>query len=113
MPKPTSSVIVTPTAPATYTLECIGPGGAAIAAAELDREGLIGRSVDDQLEPAQAARVRATIDQALRSGQATAAAEDLAWVCLPPWRFGQITQPVAGLGRHRIDADGTNALAVE
>jgi aminoglycoside phosphotransferase (APT) family kinase protein len=25
-------------------------------------------------------------------------AEDLAWVCLPPWRFGQITQPVAGLG---------------
>ncbi len=26
-------------------------------------------------------------------------AEDLAWVCLPPWRFGQITQPVAGLGQ--------------
>ncbi|MBL8348810.1 MAG: phosphotransferase family protein [Burkholderiaceae bacterium] len=26
-------------------------------------------------------------------------AEDLAWVCLPPWRFGQILQPVAGLGR--------------
>ncbi len=25
-------------------------------------------------------------------------AEDLAWVCLPPWRFGQIEQPVAGLG---------------
>jgi len=25
-------------------------------------------------------------------------AEDLAWLCLPPWRFGQITQPVAGLG---------------
>ena len=30
-------------------------------------------------------------------------AEDLAWVCLPPWRFGQITQPVAGLGQ-RSDA---------
>jgi aminoglycoside phosphotransferase (APT) family kinase protein len=26
-------------------------------------------------------------------------AEDLAWLCLPPWRFGQITQPVAGLGQ--------------
>jgi aminoglycoside phosphotransferase (APT) family kinase protein len=26
-------------------------------------------------------------------------AEDLAWVCLPPWRFGLITQPVAGLGQ--------------
>ncbi len=26
-------------------------------------------------------------------------AEDLAWVCLPPWRFGQITRPVAGLGQ--------------
>ncbi|MES2716758.1 MAG: phosphotransferase family protein [Pseudomonadota bacterium] len=26
-------------------------------------------------------------------------AEDLAWICLPPWRFGQITQPVAGLGQ--------------
>ena len=26
-------------------------------------------------------------------------AEDLAWVCLPPWRFGQITAPVAGLGQ--------------
>lgn len=26
-------------------------------------------------------------------------AEDLAWMCLPPWRFGQITQPVAGLGQ--------------
>ncbi len=26
-------------------------------------------------------------------------AEDLAWVCLPPWRFGQIEQPVAGLGQ--------------
>lgn len=26
-------------------------------------------------------------------------AEDLAWVCLPPWRFGQIRQPVAGLGQ--------------
>ena len=25
-------------------------------------------------------------------------AEDLAWICLPPWRFGNITQPVAGLG---------------
>lgn len=25
-------------------------------------------------------------------------AEDLAWICLPPWRFGHITQPVAGLG---------------
>lgn len=25
-------------------------------------------------------------------------AEDLAWICLPPWRFGQIDQPVAGLG---------------
>ncbi len=25
-------------------------------------------------------------------------AEDLAWVCLPPWRFGQIDRPVAGLG---------------
>ena len=26
-------------------------------------------------------------------------AEDLAWICLPPWRFGQIDQPVAGLGQ--------------
>ena len=26
-------------------------------------------------------------------------AEDLAWICLPPWRFGQITNPVAGLGQ--------------
>lgn len=26
-------------------------------------------------------------------------AEDLAWVCLPPWRFGEITQPVGGLGQ--------------
>jgi len=26
-------------------------------------------------------------------------AEDLAWICLPPWRFGHITQPVAGLGQ--------------
>lgn len=26
-------------------------------------------------------------------------AEDLAWICLPPWRFGQITAPVAGLGQ--------------
>lgn len=26
-------------------------------------------------------------------------AEDLAWICLPPWRFGQIHQPVAGLGQ--------------
>lgn len=26
-------------------------------------------------------------------------AEDLAWICLPPWRFGNITQPVAGLGQ--------------
>jgi len=25
-------------------------------------------------------------------------AEDLAWLCLPPWRFGRIGQPVAGLG---------------
>jgi aminoglycoside phosphotransferase (APT) family kinase protein len=25
-------------------------------------------------------------------------AEDLAWLCLPPWRFGQIDQPVGGLG---------------
>lgn len=25
-------------------------------------------------------------------------AEDLAWICLPPWRFGRIAQPVAGLG---------------
>ena len=25
-------------------------------------------------------------------------AEDLAWICLPPWRFGQIQQPVGGLG---------------
>jgi aminoglycoside phosphotransferase (APT) family kinase protein len=25
-------------------------------------------------------------------------AEDLAWICLPPWRFGQIERPVAGLG---------------
>lgn len=25
-------------------------------------------------------------------------AEDLAWICLPPWRFGQIDRPVAGLG---------------
>jgi aminoglycoside phosphotransferase (APT) family kinase protein len=25
-------------------------------------------------------------------------AEDLAWLCLPPWRFGAIGQPVAGLG---------------
>lgn len=25
-------------------------------------------------------------------------AEDLAWICLPPWRFGRIGQPVAGLG---------------
>lgn len=25
-------------------------------------------------------------------------AEDLAWICLPPWRFGQISAPVAGLG---------------
>ncbi|OYU74030.1 MAG: phosphotransferase family protein, partial [Alphaproteobacteria bacterium PA3] len=25
-------------------------------------------------------------------------AEDLAWICLPPWRFGNITLPVAGLG---------------
>ena len=25
-------------------------------------------------------------------------AEDLAWICLPPWRFGRIHQPVAGLG---------------
>jgi diguanylate cyclase (GGDEF)-like protein/PAS domain S-box-containing protein len=33
------------------------------------REGLLGHSVDEHLEPAQAARVRATIDQALRSGQ--------------------------------------------
>jgi aminoglycoside phosphotransferase (APT) family kinase protein len=26
-------------------------------------------------------------------------AEDLAWICLPPWRFGQIDQPVGGLGQ--------------
>lgn len=25
-------------------------------------------------------------------------AEDLAWITLPPWRFGRIRQPVAGLG---------------
>lgn len=25
-------------------------------------------------------------------------AEDLAWLCLPPWRFGQLAQPVGGLG---------------
>lgn len=25
-------------------------------------------------------------------------AEDLAWICLPPWRFGQIDRPVAGVG---------------
>ena len=25
-------------------------------------------------------------------------AEDLAWVCLPPWRFGNIHLPVAGIG---------------
>jgi len=25
-------------------------------------------------------------------------AEDLAWLCLAPWRFGQIDQPVGGLG---------------
>lgn len=25
-------------------------------------------------------------------------AEDLAWICLPPWRFGQIDRPVGGLG---------------
>lgn len=25
-------------------------------------------------------------------------AEDLAWICLPPWRFGNIARPVAGLG---------------
>jgi aminoglycoside phosphotransferase (APT) family kinase protein len=25
-------------------------------------------------------------------------AEDLAWIALPPWRFGRIQQPVAGLG---------------
>jgi aminoglycoside phosphotransferase (APT) family kinase protein len=25
-------------------------------------------------------------------------AEDLAWICLPPWRFGRIALPVAGLG---------------
>lgn len=25
-------------------------------------------------------------------------AEDLAWIALPPWRFGRIHQPVAGLG---------------
>ena len=25
-------------------------------------------------------------------------AEDLAWITLPPWRFGQIDRPVAGLG---------------
>lgn len=29
-------------------------------------------------------------------------AEDLAWICLPPWRFGQIDRPVAGLG-HRAE----------
>jgi aminoglycoside phosphotransferase (APT) family kinase protein len=25
-------------------------------------------------------------------------AEDLAWLCLPPWRFGAIDQPAGGLG---------------
>jgi aminoglycoside phosphotransferase (APT) family kinase protein len=25
-------------------------------------------------------------------------AEDLAWLCLPPWRFGQLDRPVGGLG---------------
>ena len=32
-------------------------------------------------------------------------AEDLAWITLPPWRFGRIHQPVAGLGsRHELCA---------
>lgn len=25
-------------------------------------------------------------------------AEDLAWICLPPWRFGELDRPVGGLG---------------
>jgi aminoglycoside phosphotransferase (APT) family kinase protein len=25
-------------------------------------------------------------------------AEDLAWICAPPWRFGQLDHPVGGLG---------------
>ncbi len=28
-------------------------------------------------------------------------AEDLAWICLPPWRFGEIDRPVGGLGSAR------------
>jgi aminoglycoside phosphotransferase (APT) family kinase protein len=26
-------------------------------------------------------------------------AEDLAWICLPPWRFGEMDRPVGGLGQ--------------
>lgn len=37
-------------------------------------------------------------------------AEDLAWICLPPWRFGQIERPVGGLGA-RADLFGAHAAA--
>ena len=37
-------------------------------------------------------------------------AEDLAWICLPPWRFGQIDRPVGGLGA-RADLFDAHAAA--
>lgn len=40
--------------------------------------------------------VRAVLDwEVAHVGDPTA---DLAWICLPPWRFGQIDRPVGGLG---------------
>jgi aminoglycoside phosphotransferase (APT) family kinase protein len=40
-------------------------------------------------------------------------AEDLAWICLPPWRFGQIDRPVAGLGSRGALFDAWQAATGE
>jgi aminoglycoside phosphotransferase (APT) family kinase protein len=42
--------------------------------------------------------------------------EDLAWLCIPPWRFGELDQPVGGFGRREelIEAyERASGLSIE
>jgi aminoglycoside phosphotransferase (APT) family kinase protein len=43
-------------------------------------------------------------------------AEDLAWLCIPPWRFGELDQPVGGFGKREelLDAyERASGLAID
>lgn len=43
-------------------------------------------------------------------------AEDLAWLCIPPWRFGELDKPVGGFGQRQdlLDAyESASGLAID